>query len=315
MATRSTAEGRARGTVDVDGIALSNPAKAYFPESGLTKVDVARYYASIAPRLLPHVAGRPLSLVRCPDGWSGSCFYQKHADKAVNPAVSRVDVPESGGKTATYMSASTRKALVALVQWGVIEMHPWGSRVPRLDRPDRLVFDFDPDPEVPFADVVVAVDLLRRVLDDAKLAGFLKTTGGKGLHVVLPIRPTLSWDEAKAWTKAVADLLVDTAPDRFTTSAAKAKRAGRIFIDYLRNAEGATAVAPYSVRARSGAPVAMPIAWSELGADVRGSHFNVRNVPEMLATRDDPWAGFFAVRQSITTALRKRFATRAKVSL
>jgi len=301
--TARTSDGRA----EVAGIALSSPDKPYFPEAGLTKRDLAAYYAHVAPRLLPHIAGRPLSLVRCPEGWSGQCFYQKNADKAVNAAVARIAITESGGGKATYMGASSAAGLVGLVQWGVIEVHPWGSKTPRLDRPDRLVFDFDPDPAVSFADLVAAVTLLRTLLEEMGLTGFLKTTGGKGLHVVLPIRATLPWDEVKAFTKSAADFLVRTFPDRFTATASKAARKGKIFVDYLRNAEGATAIAPYAVRARANAPVATPIDWSELVKDVRNDYFNVRNVPERLASMAvDPWSEFFTVRQSITAAMRKR---------
>lgn len=290
----------------VSGIALSNPDKPYFPEDGITKAELAAYYAAIAPRLLPHIAGRPLSLVRCPDGWTGQCFYQKHADKAVHAAVDRLQVPEGGG-TATYMSAHTAAGLVALVQWGVIELHPWGSRTPRLAKPDRLIFDFDPDPEVSYADLAAGVQLLRTLLDEMKLVSFLKTTGGKGLHVVVPIRATLPWTQAKAFCKDVAEFMVRTFPDRFVATANKEKRKGRIFLDYLRNAEGATAVAPYSARAREHAPVAMPIAWDSLSRDLRGDHFNVRNVIDEVDRRSaDPWGDFFTVKQSITAAMRKR---------
>ncbi len=289
----------------VAGVALSHADKPYFPEAGITKGDLARYYATIAPRLLPHLAGRPLSLVRCPDGWSGQCFYQKNADRSVNAAVKRVEVPTSDGP-ATYFSAASAAALVGLVQWGVIELHPWGSRVPRLDRPDTLIFDFDPDDSVEWKEVVTAVGLLRTLLDEMKLTGFPKTTGGKGLHVVLPIRSSLTWTEAKAFTKAVADFLVRTFPDRFTAALAKEKRRGKIFIDYLRNAEGATAVAPYAVRARKNAPVATPIAWKELARDVRFDHFNIGNVAKRVASVPDPWADYFATKQTITAAMRKR---------
>lgn len=292
----------------VAGIALSNPDKPYFPEAGITKGELAGYYTAVAPQLLPHIEGRPLSLVRCPEGWSGGCFYQKHAARAVDAAVPRMEVPEGKG-TATYLGANSAKALVALVQWGVIELHPWGSRKPRLDRPDRLVFDFDPDPALPWQELVTAVTLVRTLLEEAGLLGFLKTTGGKGLHIVLPIRPTLTWDEAKAFARSVADRMVRTFPDRFTAALAKEKRKGRIFIDYLRNAEGATAIAPYAVRARANAPVATPIAWDELAQDVRGDHFHVHNVPARLAAQGkDPWAEFFTVRQSVTAGVRKRVA-------
>jgi len=290
----------------VAGIAISNPDKPYFPEADLSKIDIARYYAAMAPRMLPFIAKRPLSLVRCPDGWNGQCFYQKNADKAVNAAVDRIEVPEKNGK-ATYMGAASAAALAALVQWGVIEIHPWGSRKPKLERPDQLIFDFDPDDSVPWKDLVTAVGLLRTLLDELGLVGFLKTTGGKGLHVVLPIRATLTWDEAKAFTHAVAEFMVRTFGDRFTATVSKARRKGKIFIDYLRNAEGATAVAPYAVRARAGAPVAMPIAWEDLAKDVRFDHFNVRNAAETLARRKrDPWRDYFDVSQAITKAHRAR---------
>jgi bifunctional non-homologous end joining protein LigD len=294
---------------EIAGVVISNPDKLYFPEANVTKGDLAQYYADVAPLLLPHIADRPLSLVRCPDGWQGQCFYQKNADKAVNPAVSRIPVSEDGGDRVTYMGASTPTALVALVQWGVIEMHPWGARAPRLDRPDRLIFDFDPDPELPFSELVTAVTLLRSLLGEMNLTGFLKTTGGKGLHVVLPIRATLSWDEAKSFTKSVADLMVRTFPDRFVATIAKAKRHGKILIDYFRNAREATAVAPYVVRSRANAPVAMPIHWSELDRDVRNDYFNVGNARERLSTsKDDPWADFLDTKQTITAAMRKRLA-------
>jgi bifunctional non-homologous end joining protein LigD len=291
----------------VAGVALSHPEKVYFPEAAITKRDLAEYYAGVAPHLLPHVAKRPLSLVRCPDGWPRQCFYQKHADPAVNKAVARIEVPEGKG-TATYLAAGSATALVGLVQWGVIELHPWGSRAPRLDRPDRLIFDFDPDANLEWKELVTAVGLLRALLEEMRLVGFLKTTGGKGLHVVLPIRPMQGWDDAKSFTKAVADFLVRTFPDRFIATMSKEKRTGKIFIDYLRNSAGATAIAPYAVRARANAPVATPIDWSELERDVRFDHFNVRNVPERLRLRRDPWAKFLETRQTITAAMRKRLA-------
>ena len=171
--------------------------------------------------------------------------------------------------TATYLAANSTAAVVALLQWGVIEIHPWASRKPKLDRPDRLILDFDPDDGVGWPDLVSAVQVTRALLDDLGLKGFLKTTGGKGLHIVVPIRPTIEWEVAKGFAKAVADMLVSTFPDRFTATLSKAQRKGKIFIDYLRNGQGATAVAPYSVRAREHAPVATPIAWEELAQDVR----------------------------------------------
>ncbi|HEY2864437.1 MAG TPA: DNA ligase D [Casimicrobiaceae bacterium] len=290
----------------VAGIKLSHPDKQLFPEAKLAKRDLARYFTQVGDWILPHLRDRPLALVRCPDGWSKQCFFQKHADKSVNAAVTRVEVPEGEG-TATYFAANSIPALVALVQWGVVELHPWGSRAPRLDRPDRLIFDFDPDDGIGWKQIVDAVGVLRALLDDLGLEGFLKTTGGKGLHVVVPIRATLDWDQAKGFTKAIADLLAETFPDRFIATMSKARRKGRIFIDYLRNAEGATAIAPYAIRARANAPVSTPIAWKELATDVRFDHFNVRNVPGRLAElRQDPWAGIGTTRQAVTRSMFKR---------
>jgi len=300
--TKSAAE----SSDTIAGVKLSHPEKLLYPEAKLAKRDLARYYESIGEWILPHVTDRPLSLVRCPDGWSGECFYQKHESKSVNPAVTRIVVPEGGGK-ATYMAANSVSALVALTQWGVLELHPWGSRKPRLDRPDRLIFDFDPDDAVSWDELVSAVGVLRTLLGDLGLTGFLKTTGGKGLHVVLPIRATLDWDQAKGFAKAVADLMARTFPDRFLAVMSKSRRKGKIFIDYLRNASGATAIAPYSLRARANAPVATPIGWDELSKDVRFDHFNLRTVPTRLSSlKSDPWADFLELRQSISKAMFKR---------
>ena len=300
------AKSAAESSDTIAGVKLSHPEKLLYPEAKLAKQDLARYYESIGEWILPHVTDRPLSLVRCPDGWSGDCFYQKHESKSVNPAVTRIVVPEGGGK-ATYMAANSVSALVALTQWGVLELHPWGSRKPRLDRPDRLIFDFDPDDAVSWDELVSAVGVLRTLLSDLGLSGFLKTTGGKGLHVVLPIRATLDWDQAKGFAKAVADLMARTFPDRFLAVMSKSRRKGKIFIDYLRNASGATAIAPYSLRARANAPVATPIGWDELSKDVRFDHFNLCTVPTRLsALKSDPWADFLELRQSISKAMFKR---------
>lgn len=294
----------------VAGVKLSHPDKLLFPEAKLAKADLARYYEAVADWILPHVKDRPLSLFRCPDGWKNQCFYQKHAAAGVHAAVSRVEVPEGEG-TATYLAASSLQALVGLVQWGVIELHPWGSRMPRPERPDRLIFDFDPAEDVSWPELVSAVGELRALLEQLDLVGFLKTTGGKGLHVVVPIKPTLTWEQAKQFSKAIADLFARTFPERFIASVSKSRRKGRIFIDYLRNAEGATAIAPYGIRARTNAPVSTPISWKELAEEVRFDFFNVRTVPERLRKlREDPWKEFMAIRQTVTAAMFKRVRMR-----
>ncbi len=292
----------------VEGVRISHPDKFYFAESRITKRDVAIYYEAVAPRMLPHIERRPLALLRCPDGWKGECFYQKHAAAALHEAVGRIQVPESKG-TATYSEVHSAAGLVGLVQWGVVEIHPWGSRAPKLDRPDRLIFDFDPDDAVQWETLVESVGMLRKLLDEVGLPAFIKTTGGKGLHVVAPVRPTVDWETAKAFTRAVADLMVKTFPKRFVSTASKARRKDRIFIDYLRNAEGATAIAPYAVRARANAPVATPIEWDEIatGIDIRYDHFNLRNLPDRIAAqRKDPWQDLEKVATTLTAAMRKR---------
>ena len=314
-ARRSVGRSAARRKADseVAGIAISSPDKLFYPEARLSKLDLARYYAAVGARMLPHLRDRPLSLLRCPDGWGKECFFQKHAQRAVHPAVARVEAPEAGGP-ATYLSANSVGAIVALLQWGVVELHPWGARQHALQCPDRLILDFDPGPEVPWPDLVALVGSCRELLEHFELTGFLKTTGGKGLHIVVPIRPTLDWTAARAFTKSIAETLARAAPDRIVTSAAsKSARKGKIFIDYLRNTQGATAVAPYSLRARENAPVATPIEWEELASDVRFDHFNLKNVPTRLAKmKRDPWAAMARTRPFVSPAMQKSIGLHAE---
>jgi bifunctional non-homologous end joining protein LigD len=300
---------RARGRKDADvvaGIQLSNPDKPLYPDAGLTKRDLALYYEAVADWILPHLEQRPLSLVRCPNGWQKPCFYQKNADAGVDPAIDRVKVQTSDGP-ATYMMANSASATVALLQMGVLEIHPWGARAGRLGFPDRIVFDFDPDDELRWQSIVEAVHIIRTLFEKIGLQGFVKTTGGKGLHVVVPIEPTLRWPSIKNFSKAIAELFVRTFPDRFTAKISKATRHGRIFVDYLRNDEGSTAISAYSTRARANAPVATPVAWEELAKEIRFDHFNVRNVPARLKRmKKDPWADFFKVRQTVTKSMMQQ---------
>jgi len=293
----------------IAGIVLTNPDKVLYPEAGFTKRDLAVYYATIGEWMLPHLEKRPLTLVRCPNGWE-KCFYQKNADSSTHEAISRVKVDTTG---TLYMTADSVSALVALLQMGVLELHPWGSREPKLGYPDRIIFDLDPDESVSWADVKQAVQIVRTLLDSIGLPAFLKTTGGKGLHVVVPIKPTVEWEQVKGFTKAVAELLERTFPDRFTSKLLKVSRHGRIFIDYLRNAEGATAVGPYSLRAKANAPVATPIAWSELTKDVRYAHFNVQTVPQRLARmKSDPWKDLGESETSLTSTLMAKVGYNAR---
>ena len=290
----------------VAGIKISNPDKVLYPEAGITKIELARYYESVADWILPYLHNRPLTLVRCPNGWEKSCFYQKHPDAKVNEVIERVKVQESSGTT-LYMMANSASALVALLQMGALELHPFGSSAPKLTCPDVIVFDFDPADDISWETLVEGVHILKTLLEELGFQTFIKTTGGKGLHVVVPIKPALGWVDIKNFTKAIAELMVKSFPDRFVATVTKAKRHGKIFVDYLRNGEGATAVGPYSLRARANAPVATPIGWEELGKDIRRDYFNVRNVLERLAKlKKDPWADFFEVKQSVTKALMKK---------
>ena len=288
----------------VAGVHISNPDKLLYPEATLGKRDLALYYESVAQVMLPHLKQRPLSLLRCPNGWGKECFYQKNVDKGANDAIDRVKVTTSDGP-ATYMMANSPAALVALLQMGVLEIHPWGSTTANLSKPDRIVFDFDPDDDLPWRNLVEAVRLIETLLTQIGLRGFLKTTGGKGLHVVVPIKPTQSWAVIKGFSKAIADLFAQTFPDRFTQKMAKEARRGKIFIDYLRNDEGSTAIAPYSLRARENAPVSTPIAWSELSKEVRFDYFNVKNILPRLK-KADVWSDFFSVDQQIDADMMKK---------
>jgi len=290
----------------VAGIKLSNPTKLLYPEAGFSKRDLALYYQAVGAFMLPHVQDRPLTLVRCPNGWDKQCFYQKHADAGLPDVIGRVKITDSSGPS-TYMTVDSVSGIVALLQLGALEIHPWGSRASKQDRPDRIIFDFDPDDGLAWAELVQAVHLLKTLLDELGLQSFLKTTGGKGLHVVIPIEPTVPWPTIKGFTKAVAELLMRTFPDRFTSNIAKAKRGGKIFVDYLRNGEGATAIAPYSIRARANAPVATPIDWDELRREIRFDHFNIRSVQTRLRRlKQDPWAAFDSIRQSVTKTMMKQ---------
>jgi bifunctional non-homologous end joining protein LigD len=271
----------------VAGVRLTHPGRVLYPGQGVTKQALAEYLLAVADRMLPHLAGRPLALVRCPSGREGACFYQQHAGAGLPAALPRVSVPEAGG-TAEHVAVTEPAHLVALAQVGALELHPWGSRADDLGHPDRLILDLDPGEGVAFADVAAAALEVRERLAAAGLAGFAKTTGGKGLHVTAPLAPGQGWDAAKAFAKGIADAMAADDPDRFTAKAAKAGREGRIYLDYLRNELGATAVAPYSPRARPGATVAAPLAWEEVTPALDPAALTVGTVP----ARPDPWAGF-----------------------
>ena len=292
----------------IAGIKLTHPSRVLYPDQGITKLELARYYEKISEWILPHLKGRPLTLVRCPEGYRKECFFQRHITGSLRDPIRAIRVKE-GKSTVSYVSVDSTPGLIALVQMGVLEIHTWGSREKRLEQPDRLTFDLDPDPALPWKKVRDAAHALREQLSELGLHAFVKTTGGKGLHVVVPIAPKHDWDSVKAFAKKVADDLTETAPELYIATMSKAKRKGKIFIDYLRNARTASAVCAYSTRAHPGAPVSVPLHWEELATDVRGDHFNIHNVPQRLARLSkDPWDGYEAARRTIpdTSMNRKR---------
>ncbi len=291
----------------VAGIPISHATRVLFPGAGWTKLDLARYYESVADRMLPHLCKRPLSLVRCPKGREEECFFQKHVNETISSDIERIEVPEEHGST-TYMMANSLSAIISLVQIGVLEFHTWGASQGHLDKPDRMIFDLDPAPELPWMQVVEAAQLIRALLDDIGLKSFVKTTGGKGLHVDVPLKPERSWNEVKLFSKAIARHLEKTLPGRFTSSLSKSKRVGKLFVDYLRNTEGATAVAAYSTRALANAPISTPIRWDELDADMHSSRFNLGNIQRRLGQlKEDPWGEYFRVEQHITAEMGRIF--------
>lgn len=287
-----------KANATVGAITLSHPDRVYWEDAGVTKQDLAEYYKDVWKWMAPHVAGRPISLLRCPEGAGGQCFFQKHAAAGITADHLHL-VPEKGDK---IISIDDLDGLLSLVQAGVLEVHTRGTTIDEREHADRLVFDLDPGPGTGWKDVVAAARDVHDRLDDIGLKTFLKTSGGKGLHVVLPIAPT-PWAKAKEFTQALAQAMAADDPDRYVATATKSKRKNRIFIDYLRNSREATAVAPYSTRARPGAAVSAPITWSELGSLKSADQYTVLNIRARLKRlRKDPWAGIGRVRQKLPNA-------------
>ena len=296
--------GRAPAKPRVKGcsVTLTHPERVIYPELGIHKRDVFAYYQNVAPYLLPHVSRRPLTVVRCPQGQGGPCFFQKHAQKGSSDAIHPIPIREEHGQ-GDYTYIDDVDGLLGLVQMSVLEVHTWGAHIDHVEHPDLLVLDLDPAPELDFSRVTSAARLLHDIFDRLDLQSFVKTTGGKGLHVCVPLLPKLSWDEMKGLTQSLADTLVRHAPREFLAVATKARRKGKIFVDYLRNSRGATFIAPYSTRARPQATVATPVEWSELDA-LRPEAFTMNEVVQRLRRpRGDPWRGMPEVRQGVTRAL------------
>lgn len=312
---REVAASTPGSAVQVLGVPLTNPRRVLFPGDGITKRDLAEYYEKIAEWIVPHVAGRPLSLVRCPNGAGRPCFFQRHLRHELPPGVETLDLDKNGDsdeEDGAYLYVQDARGLVGLAQIGALELHVWGATAAAPDSPDRLVFDLDPGEGVAWDAVKAAARHLRARLGELDLDCFLKTTGGKGLHVVVPLAPgQQSWSQVKRFARAIADELVRADPEHYIAVASKARRRGKIYLDYLRNDRGATSIAPYSPRARPGAPVSVPLRWSELPRLDSSQVYTLKSVGARLAAlRSDPWREIFkaGAGQALTPALLRKFA-------
>jgi bifunctional non-homologous end joining protein LigD len=287
----------------VHGVRVTHPERVVYPASRISKLDVVRYYETVASRILPHLKGRPLTLVACMSGIDRGCQYLRHSKVWGPKTIRRVRIREKT-KLGEYMIADTIEALLALAQLNVLELHTWNADFDRdVERPNRLVFDLDPGEDVAWGQVIAAARLVRRMLLALDLDSWVKTTGGRGLHVVVPIEPDHEWAECLAFTRAIAELMVTQDFDLYTTSFRKTGRESQILIDYLRNNRTNTSISAFSLRARPDAPVSMPIAWDELTPQKRPERFTLRTVSRYL--KGDPWRGYWTTRQRLTTgALR-----------
>jgi bifunctional non-homologous end joining protein LigD len=281
---------------------ITHPDRVLYKKDKITKLDVANYYKSVSAWLLPLVVNRPLSFVRCPKESGKTCFYQKHLDTT---QLNQLSESEIRNQKVNYIESE--EGLLQLAQWGVLELHCWQTHIEHRDHPDQIVFDFDPDESVPWKQVIKGVVRLKEVLDQLKLKSFLKATGGKGLHVHVPIAPIYTWEETKEFSKTITQLLENESPNLYTTNTLKKVRKGKIFLDYLRNGYGATAIAPYSLRAKETPVVALPLFWDELKKIKSSSQFLMMDVLKILLQRkEDPWKDFLKTKQKIKVLSQRK---------
>lgn len=295
---------------DVGGIGISNPQRVIDDRSGATKLQLAQYYLAVGEWLMPHLAKRPLSIVRAPDGVSGESFFQRHCGRLKMPHMRVLD-KSLDPEHARLIQADSVTAVVEAAQMGTIEFHTWNARSDRIDRPDRMVFDLDPDPELPWSSMIEATTMTLDLLGELGLRAFLKTSGGRGMHVVVPIERRQSWDLVSDFARGVTVRLAKEAPEQIVAKMGPKNRVGRIFVDYLRNQRGASTVAAYSARARPGMPVSVPITVDELDRISGADHWNIFNVRERLDAQSlDPWAEYASTRQSLSAQLLRELAAR-----
>lgn len=304
--TAKTARSSPASTTDeASAITITHPDRVVFPDDGYTKQDVVDYYTGVMKWLLPGIVDRPTSVIRCPEGTAKACFFQKHMSQGLEH-VGRKKLKEETGAQATYIYPRDATSVIELVQFGTLEFHPWGATVAQPDKADRVVFDLDPGPGVAWKRMLSAARLVRKLLSRIGLESFVRTTGGKGLHVVVPLNPACPWPQVKAFAHAFADSLAQAHPLEFVATASKTERGGKIYVDYLRNTRGATSVASYSLRARRGAPVAMPLRWDELARLRSGHAFTIKSAPRRLARlATDPWKGIDTLEQDLDAVIAK----------
>jgi bifunctional non-homologous end joining protein LigD len=275
---------------------FTNLDKILYPEQSITKLDLAEYYNEVYKWILPYIVKRPLTIVRCPQGRE-KCFYQKHINEITAENIYSINI---NGKSTDqpYLYIKDEAGLMALVQFDVLEIHPWGCHIDRIEKPDLITFDLDPSPEVEWKQVIETAYFVKENLDKINLTSFVKTTGGKGLHVVLPIKRQYGWNEVEIFAHTFVDYLVSLKPNLYVANISKAKRKGKIFLDYLRNQAGATTVAPYSTRAKENAPISTPLDWNELSVKIKSDTFTIKNLPKRLKyLKKDPWEEIFNIQQ------------------
>ncbi|RMQ42668.1 ATP-dependent DNA ligase [Pseudomonas cichorii] len=296
---------RSKGKVSVAGIGISHPERIIDRESATQKVDLAHFYESIADWILPYLAKRPVALLRCPEGVEGEQFFQKHAERMAIPHIQKLDPALDPGHAA-LMAIDSLQALIGVTQMGAIELHTWGATHDRIETPDHLVLDLDPDPALPWRSMIEATQMLLAVLDELGLEAFLKTSGGKGMHIIVPLARHADWDSVKAFARAIAEFVSHQLPERFTAVMGPKNRVGKIFVDYLRNTRGGSTVTAYSVRARPGLPVSVPIGRDELAGLQSARQWHIGNLEQRLRQlKSDPWAGY-RNRQRITQKMWKQ---------
>jgi bifunctional non-homologous end joining protein LigD len=291
---------KAEDNAEVAGVRLTHAHKVYYPDNGVTKLELAKYYQRIEEWMMPELRDRPLSLVRMPGGITGEKFFQKHPTDNFPDYIDRIRIKEKKGTT-EYIWVDELNDIMYLVNLGVLELHTWGSTIPKVDYPDRVVFDLDPDPIAPWDYVIEGAKLIRQILSELKLESFVKTSGGKGLHIVLPLKNEVhKWDTIKDFSLLIAENLVKHQPDKYTVELRKDERVGKVFVDYLRNSKGATTIAAFSTRARPGAAVSVPVFWEEVTTKLQPNQYNIHNIFQRLAKlQENPWQEIDRVDQNL----------------